>query len=200
MKTYYINRTFLSFILCFFSVLTPIHAESADKKANSETVPNANYRVGPGDVLEITVWKEEDLVKQVVVPPDGLITFPHAGSIDANNKTVEQIRQALVERLSEIIVDPIVTVFLQSFASNKVYVLGKVNRPGEFPITGRVDVMQALAMAGGMASFADKDTVKILRRENGILHAISFDYTEVADGEQLDQNIILQKGDVVVVQ
>ncbi len=160
----------------------------------------SNYSVGPGDVLDIIVWKEPELVRQIVVPPDGVITFTHAGRIKVEGKSLDQIQKILEERLGKIIVDPIVTVFLLSYTSNKIFVIGKVNRPGEFPVTGQVDVMQALAMAGGMASFADKDSINILRRKEGVLSSIPFDYSQVADGENLEQNIILEKGDIVVVQ
>ena len=171
---------------------------STNTPGNAE--PDENYLIGPGDILDISVWKEDELVKQVVVPPDGIIAFPLAGGVKAGGKTVTEISDDLKKRLGKIIVDPVVTVFLQSYESNKVYVIGKVNRPGEFHVSGRVDVMQALAMAGGMASFASKDSVKILRREREKLVAIPFDYDEVADGDELQQNIILKKGDVVVVQ
>lgn len=159
----------------------------------------ATYRIGPGDVLEISVWKEEDMEKQIIVPPDGVVAFPHSGSFNINGKTIDEVKNELVTRLEKIIVDPVVTVYLQKYDSQKVYVVGKVNRPGEFPLTGPVDVMQALAMAGGMAQFADLDSIQILRRMDGKSTAIPFDYSEVMDGENLDQNIVLQKGDVVVV-
>lgn len=159
----------------------------------------ASYKLGPGDILEITVWKEEGLEKQVIVPPDGVITFPHAGSFKAEGMTIDEVRNELAARLGKIIVDPVVTVFLINYPSEKVYVIGKVNKPGEFPLTGPVDVMQALAMAQGMATFADQDSILILRRVNGKNTAIPFDYSDVESGDSLEQNIILQKGDVVVV-
>lgn len=160
----------------------------------------ATYPVGPGDVLEITVWKENELTRQVMVPPDGFISFPHAGTLKAEGKTIDQIKLELQNRLGEIIVDPIVNVFLMGAASNKIYVIGKVNRPGEYPITGATDVMQALSMAGGLATFADEDGINILRRTNGKQESIPFSYSDVVDGDNLEQNIPLKKGDVVVVQ
>lgn len=159
----------------------------------------AEYTIGPGDILEINIWKEVDMSRQVIVPPDGVISFPHSGSFKVNGKTVDMINRELTRRLDYILVDPVVTVLLLSVGSNKIYVIGKVNRPGEFPISGPTDVMQALAMGGGMAPFADQDSIKILRRVDGKLTAISFDYSDVADGDDLDQNILLNKGDVVVV-
>lgn len=159
----------------------------------------SSYRIGPGDVLEFNVWKEEELTKEIIVPPDGVTSFPHAGIIRVEGRTVDQVQKEITKRLSNIIVDPIVTVFIKSYASHKIFVLGKVNTPGEFTAMGPVDVIQALAMAGGMAPFADQDSIKILRRVRGKLTAIPFDYADVAKGKNLDQNIMLNRGDVVVV-
>lgn len=159
----------------------------------------STYQMGPGDVLELNVWKEEELTKEIIVPPDGVISFPHAGIIKVEGKTVDQVQKEITRRLSDIIVDPIVTVFVRSYASHKIFVLGKVNTPGEFTAMGPVDVVQALAMAGGMAQFADQDSIKILRRVRGKLTSIPFDYADVAKGKNLDQNIMLNRGDVVVV-
>jgi len=196
-----VNKIRIVTWIALILALCPVFAD--EKPAVTKPLSEAdvsNYPIGPGDVLDITVWKEPELLRQIVVPPDGVITFTHAGRIKVEGKSLDQIQKVLEERLGKIIVDPIVTVFLLSYASNKIYVIGKVNRPGEFPVTGQVDVMQALAMAGGMASFADKDSINILRRKNGVLTSIPFDYSEVADGENLEQNIILEKDDVVVVQ
>lgn len=194
------NILILIIIVLSLGIVPAYADEDPVKPSRLDGIDLATYLVGPGDVLEISIWKEPDLLRQIVVPPDGVISFTHAGKINIKGKTIDQIQTILEERLGKIIVDPIVTVFLISYSSNKIYVIGKVNRPGEFPVTGQVDVMQALAMAGGMASFADKDSVNILRRRDGVLTSIPFDYSEVADGEKLHQNIILEKGDVVVVQ
>lgn len=189
-------------ILLLFSLNGALATEPSDTSV--ATIPttiqsNASYQVGPGDVLEISVWQEEDLVKDVMIPPDGVISFPLAGSLDVKGKTIDQISQNLTERLEAVIVDPIVTVVLQSYESNKIFVLGKVTKPGEFPAAGPITVMQALAMAGGMAKFADTDNINIIRNQNGDMVAIPFNFSEVSEGNKLDQNIVLQKGDVVVV-
>ena len=195
------QSTLLSFYFSALLLILPIGivAAASDEATLPGTPLVASYKLGPGDILEITVWKEEGLEKQVIVPPDGVITFPHAGSFKAEGMTIDQVRNELAVRLGKIIVDPVVTVFLINYPSEKVYVIGKVNKPGEFPLTGPVDVMQALAMAQGMATFADQDSILILRRVNGKNTAIPFDYSDVESGDSLEQNIILKKGDVVVV-
>lgn len=157
------------------------------------------YTVHPGDVLGISVWKEPDLQREVLVRPDGGLSFPLAGDMVARGRTVEAIQDALAERLARFIPDPVVTVTVQQVAGNRLYVLGKVNQPGMFVMAGPTDVMQALSMAGGTNPFAKLNDIKILRRTDDGQEAISFRYGDVADGEDLEQNIVLQSGDVVVV-
>jgi len=157
------------------------------------------YTVNPGDILSISVWKEEDLQRQVIVRPDGVFSFPLAGDIQAEGKSIEQIRRTVEERLEKFIPDAVVTIAAEGLAGNRVYVIGQVNRPGEFQAGGQVDVMQALSMGGGTTTFAQISDIKILRRVNGILIAIPFNYKDIEKGKRLNQNILLKPGDVVVV-
>ena len=157
------------------------------------------YLLGPGDLLEISIWKEEGLEKQVLVRPDGGITFPLVGELQAGGKTAAQLQQALVKGIKRFIPDPVVTVSVIKINNNKIFVVGKVNRPGEFVATHYMDFMQALAMAGGLNAYASSNNIKILRRVNGKETAMPFEYDVVAKGENLEQNIILKSGDVVVV-
>jgi polysaccharide export outer membrane protein len=158
------------------------------------------YRVNPGDVLQISVWKEQDLQKELLVNPDGHFAFPLAGDVIAVGRTVDQIRQELTEKLSKYIPDVVVTVATLQLQGNKVYVLGQVNRPNEFVMTRALDVMQAISMAGGPTPFAKLDDIKVLRRgDDGSQIAVPFRYTDVQEGKKLDQNIILRAGDTVVV-
>lgn len=157
------------------------------------------YLIQPGDVLEISVWKEEDLLKQVLVRPDGGISFPLAGDMQAANKSVSDLKTVLTERLEKYIPDPLVTVGVLKLDGNKIYVIGKVNRPGEFIATRNLDVVQALSMAGGMTPYAAANKILILRRSAGKQAAISFRYGDIEKGEDLNQNIILKSGDVVLV-
>jgi len=170
-------------------------AEEADTKA----AINA-YQLQPGDVLQVTVWKEKDLSDDdVIVRPDGMITFPLIGEIVAAGNSVDKLRGLIAKRLTKYIPDPVVTVSVRQLSGNTVYVIGKVNRPGEFQTPHYVDVIQALTMAGGTSTYAALNKIKILRRENGILRAIPFRYGDIEKGKKLEQNIILKAGDVVLV-
>ncbi len=161
--------------------------------------PTSGYEIQPGDILEISVWKEEGLQQEVLVTPDGRLSFPLVGNIPVEGQTVAELSTLISDRIIEFIPDPAVTVSLKQNLGNRIYVIGKVNRPGAFEINRYVDVMQALSMAGGMTAFADRDNIRILRRNGLTQQAIPFDYDEVEEGEKLDQNIILKAGDVVVV-
>ena len=158
------------------------------------------YRIQPGDVLVVSVWKEEALMSEVLVRPDGGMSFPLVGDVRASGRTVDELRTLVNDRLSKFIPDPSVTIAVKAIGGNRVYVLGKVNRPGEFTFSQPIDVMQALSLAGGATSFAALDDIQILRREGGGKQtARRFRYSEVERGKQLDQNILLKSGDTVVV-
>ena len=158
-----------------------------------------SYLIGPGDILEISVWKEEGLQKEVLVRPDGGISFPLVGEIEAGGKTAVQLQESIVKNIKRFIPDPVVTVSVLKVNDNKIFVVGKVKRAGEFIATHYIDIMQALAMAGGLDPYAKSGDIKILRRVNGKTQAIPFEYDTVAQGDRLEQNIILKSGDVVVV-
>ena len=157
------------------------------------------YLIQPGDVLGISVWREDDLTQDVIVRPDGFISFPLIGEIRAAGQSVEETRARLAAGLKKYIPDAVITVSVRQLSGNRIYVIGKVNRPGEFPINRYVDVMQALSMAGGTSTYAALNKIRILRRKNGRLEAIPFRYGDVEKGRDLEQNIVLEAGDVVVV-
>jgi polysaccharide export outer membrane protein len=167
--------------------------------AASAAGQEAGYTVKPGDTLSISVWKEEALQGEVLVTPDGAFAFPLVGQIDARGKTVTDLQAIMTERLAKYISDPVVTVSVREIRGNKIYVIGQVNKPGEFVVNPRVDVMQALSMAGGTTPFASLGNIIILRREGGKQQPLRFDFTSVAKGRDLEQNIELRSGDVVVV-
>jgi polysaccharide export outer membrane protein len=168
---------------------------------SSSTVAQAPYRINPGDILLVFVWNEKDLTQEILVRPDGMISLPLAGQLMAGGLTPAEVEKNIADGLSKYLKDkPAVTVALKQTVGHKIYVLGKVNRPGEFPINRPTDIMQALALAGGLNAFAAENSITILRRDKeGKQTAIVFEYGEVKDGDDLETNILLESGDIVVV-
>ena len=177
-----IKTTVFRFIISFFLMFLAVSA-TAETAATSDTSKResstAVYKIGPGDVLSISVWKEEGMQLEVLVRPDGEITFPLAGEIKAGGLTTKALSDELVKKLKKYIPHPSVTVSVLQSVSNKIYVIGKVNRPGEFTATGYMDVLQALTMAGGLTPYADSDDIKIIRRTKTGTKMKLFDYDEV---------------------
>jgi polysaccharide biosynthesis/export protein len=158
------------------------------------------YLLNPGDRLEITVWEEEQLKQEVVVLPDGAISFPLVGHVTAAGKTTEELVGLLRERLRKFIPDAEINVRLLAADGNIIYVTGEVAKPGAFPMTRPTNVMQALSMAGGLTEFAEKNSIIVLRHEaDGRYKSFPFEYGEVEDGENVDSNILLKAGDTIVV-
>jgi polysaccharide biosynthesis/export protein len=157
------------------------------------------YRLGAEDVLLISVWKDEQLTREVVVRPDGMFSFPLIGDVQAEDRTVEEIRADLVQRLTKYIPNANVSTAVTKVASYKVYVVGRVNRPGEYVIGHYADVLQALSLAGGLTPFAAENDIKVMRRVRGERQAIPFRYGDMRKGRALEQNIVLRRGDVVMV-
>jgi polysaccharide export outer membrane protein len=172
--------------------LQPIRAQDA-------APTDAAYLVQPGDTLQVTVWKEQDLQGEVLVRPDGGLTFPLAGEIAAAGHTVDDIRKALTSRLLKYIPDPVVTVVVKKTDGSRVFVVGKVNRPGDFVLNRPIDVMQALSLAVGATPYADVNDIRVLRREGERQEVYRFRYDDIRRGKNLSQNILLHSGDTVVV-
>ncbi len=160
---------------------------------------DAGYTLGAEDVLMISVWKDEHLTREVVVRPDGSISFPLVGDVPAAGRTVEEVRADVGKRLTKFIPNPQVSVTLTKVLSYRIYVLGRVNKPGEFMVGHKADVLQALSLAGGLTPFAAENDIRIMRRVNGEQHVFPFRYGEAKKGKGLEHNIMLQRGDVVMV-
>ncbi len=157
------------------------------------------YRLQPGDVLQVVVWKETDLQSEVLIRPDGGISFALAGDLQAAGRTTDDVRADLETRVRKLIPDAVVTVQVKAVTGNRVFVIGKVNRPGDFALIRPIDVMQALSLAGGTTPFADTNAIRVLHRDGTRQTASHFHYGDVAKGRHLEQNILLQSGDTVVV-
>ena len=173
-------------------------AAVADSAPAAQTV-DPSYIVQPGDTLTVTVWKEQDLQGDILVRPDGGLTFPLAGEVQAAGHTVEDIRKTLQSRLTKYIPDPVVTVLVKKTDGSRIFVVGKVNRPGDFPLIRPMDVMQALSLAGGATPYADVNGIKVLRRDGTRQEEFPFRYDDVRRGKNLSQNILLHSGDTVIV-
>ena len=186
---------FLTAVVLTWALISGAHAQ-APGSAEQDT---PDYLIQPGDLLEISVWREEYLEREVVVQPDGKISFPLAGILNAAGTNVNAVQDLVAQRLAQYIPDPVVTVSIKEINGNRVYVLGQVQRPGQFIMNPTIDVIQALALAGGTTPFAELNEIKILRREGGSQQLISFRYADMARGRNLEQNIILQSGDVIIV-
>jgi len=158
-----------------------------------------DYLLGAEDVMLISVWKDEQLTREVVVRPDGLFSFPLVGDIQAEDRTVEEIRADLVKRLVKYIPNPNVAVAVIKVLSYKIYVVGRVNKPGEYLIGHYTDVLQALSLAGGLTPFAAENDIKVIRRVRGQQQVFPVRYGDLRKGQDLEQNILLHRGDTVMV-
>jgi len=160
----------------------------------------SDYVIGAGDILEVSVWKDPALTRQVVVLPDGTFSFPLVGRFTAAGKTVEALSAAVEEKLTRYIPEPDLSLIVQQVNSQVIYVIGKVNRPGHIPLNRNIDVLQALAMAGGLNLFANEKDIRIFRRTKNQTMVIPFNYKAVTEENRLEENIFLQRGDVIVVK
>lgn len=173
-------------------------ASAAGATAHSAAQPVA-YVIGPEDGLEISVWKDETLKSTSLVRPDGGISFPLVGEVMAAGKTADQLRDELKKRLEKYVPDAVVTVAVVHVASYRIYVLGRVNKPGDFAVGRDVDVLQALTLAGGLTPFAHENDIRVVRKLDGKTTTIPFRYADALKDGDLAQNITLRSGDVLLV-
>jgi polysaccharide export outer membrane protein len=170
-----------------------------ERPSTVSVVPGPDYLIGPGDVLEISVWEAEDLTRTVAVLPDGTISFPLVGGVKAAERRLTDLEKEVEEKVARFVPDPVVYVEVRQVNSMLIYVIGRVKNPGRFPLNANVNVMQALAMAGGLNPFAERDEIKIFRDTGGETEIFRFTYDAVSHGENLEENITLKRGDVIVV-
>ena len=170
---------------------------------SSDTVPartNLGYVIGPGDTLTINVWNEPGVSGKVPVRPDGMITVPLVGDIQAAGQSPEKLQTAITQKLTEYVKEPSVTVVVEEMNSRQFNVLGQVQHPGSFVLAKPTTVLDALAQAGGLAEFAKTSKIYVLRKNaNGGTTKLAFNYKRVANGDDLEENVTLQAGDTVIV-
>jgi polysaccharide export outer membrane protein len=182
----------------FLGAMAALLALVAPAWAMAQGAP-ANYTLHAGDKIEVSVWKEPDLQRAVTVRPDGKFSFPLTGDLQAEGRTVDQVRADIETRLKRYIPEPVVTVTVVEVAGNRIYVIGQVARPGMLVMNPELNVLQALSLAGGPTPFAKLDSISVLRGSGASQTTLPFRYSQVVDGKSLQQNITLESGDVVVV-
>jgi polysaccharide export outer membrane protein len=160
---------------------------------------STDYTLHAGDKIEVSVWKEVDLQRQVIVRPDGRFSFPLAGELQAAGRTSSEIRLEIENRLKAFIPEPVVTVTVLEVGGNRIYVIGQVKKPGTFVMNPQLNVVQALSLAEGTTPFAKLDDIIVIRSTGGAQRVLPFRYSQIASGKGLEQNILLESGDVVLV-
>lgn len=205
-------------LVALTAVLTvPAFAQKEPPKSNGQdnrgSAPSSNagqtqprpatddptYIIGPSDELNVSVWNETQLTRTVPVRPDGMISLPLLNDVQAAGKTPTQLGAAIAEKLSKFVNDPQVTVIVTQINSKRIYVLGQVLRAGAYPMLPGMTVLQAISSAGGLGQFAKQTSIVVLRTENGQQVRLPFNYKDVVNGRNTDQNIVLKAGDTIVV-
>lgn len=198
-----LRRFSIFMIVAALCVALPVWGQTPDASQSSgETKPvtvGSDYIIGPGDLLDISLWKDEALTRQVVVLSDGKISFPLIGEIAAAGKTTAELRKDMAAKLTDYVPDPVLSVEVKRADSMLIYVIGRVNLQNRYPINANVTVLQALSIAGGPTIFANKNKIKIFRQEGDKTLILPFRYDDVVQGKNIEQNITLKRGDVIVV-
>ena len=169
-----------------------------------EMVAPSEFLLGPEDVLNVTIWKNQDLSREVVVRPDGMISMPLVGDIQATGLTANLLAKRIAERLTEYLASPIVFVQVKDVNSYFIYVMGEVAKPGKYSLKSYANVMQGISLAGGFTPYAKKNKIKVLRvsadGSNGKHQVeIPVQYDEILKGNAVPGNFFLRIGDVIVV-
>lgn len=197
-----VRLTLLALISVAFAACAstpPANSPTTTEETTSGFAVSGVYYISPEDVLSISVWREDELQSKQTVRPDGGITFPLIGDIQAAGLTTDQLREAVRAKIATYVPDAVVSVTVLSASGLKVFVTGKVNKPGQFLVGRYVDVLQAITMAGGLTPFANSKDIKILRRTDKGDQIFKFNYNQVEQGKSLAQNIVLRPGDTVIV-
>jgi polysaccharide export outer membrane protein len=175
-------------------------AQDKQPQAWSAKSQGAEYRIGAGDMLSISTWKEPDLTRpEVLVRIDGRISFPLAGDIPAAGMTPTELTETIQKGLANYVTAPVVTVTVTNPGSQRIYVLGEVQRTGEYPLTKNLTVLQAFALAGGFTQWAAKDEIILMRKEGGKEKIYKINYKDIVRGRDVDTNLTLQSNDTIVV-
>src|SRR5262245_37283264 len=195
-------RTFVAGVLLGSGVIAPALAgaqapvaASPERDAGRSTAPDT-YRIGPEDLLQITVWKNNEITRQALVRPDGKISLPLVNDVQAAGLTPLELRAELTRKLADYMPSPEVSVIVLGVNSFKVSIIGEVSRPGRYELKGWVTVLDALALAGGFTQFASRARIVILQSDGKTVKRIPFNYNKVAEGQE---NFYLRNNDIILV-
>ena len=178
-------------IVLFWGAFSPFPAAGESKMPY--------YRIGPDDILSIFVWKEPELTLDVTVMSDGRISYPLLGELMAQGRTVSSLKEAISKRLAKFVTAPEVTVIVRESRSRRIYTIGKLNRPGPYPLAPHMTVLQALSVAGGFTEWADTKNILITRREGEKEVQLHFNYKDFIAGKDTGRNVLLRPNDTIVV-
>ncbi len=187
---------YIAVLGCFYFAIFTVSQANAQQANNEDAYA---YLIDIGDILEINVWKEPELSKQTFVRLDGRISLPLAGDVMAAGKSSHELSAVLEKKLSDIMEEPSVTVILLSSNSRKYYMVGNINSPGEYPMNTPITILQAIARAGGLGEWADKDEIIIVRSGSEKEEIIPFNYENFVKGKDLSKNITIHYGDTIIV-
>jgi polysaccharide export outer membrane protein len=178
----------------------PLLAQDAPRPVpEAPATPLLEYRIGPADVLQLFVWREPDLTRDITVRVDGKVTVPLLGDVDAAGRTPQELAEEISTRLARFLAAPQVTVGLAQANSARFHVLGQVVKPGDYAITRRTTVLQALALAGGFKEFAKTENIVIIRHGRDKQWAIPVNYKSMESAKDLSGNLVLEPGDTILV-
>jgi polysaccharide biosynthesis/export protein len=198
LKKYYILITVWALFIMLSGCSQMPKGPSTPVDILSETNGDS-YIIGPGDVLDISLWRDDALIRQVVVLSDGKISFPLIGEALAAGKTIAELKKDIADKLVDYVPDPVISIEVKQSNSMVIYVTGRVNNPNRFPVNANITVLQGLSIAGGLNPFAKRNKIKVFRQEGDKTKTFLFKYDDVIDGKNLEQNIALKRGDVIVV-
>jgi polysaccharide export outer membrane protein len=188
--------------LLALTLIAPVQAQQPTSTTGSTpkgVTADPNFIIGPQDVLDINVWKEGDLTRSVPVRPDGKISMPLLNDVQAAGLTPMQLTAKITAGLKKFVADPQVTIVVTQINSQRIYILGEVNRAGAFPLLPGMTMLEALSSAGGFTMFANVKKIYLLRKVDGKQEKYPFNYKDVIRGKAAEQNVPLTAGDTIVV-
>jgi polysaccharide biosynthesis/export protein len=204
-----LHLSILLFAIAFATSTPALENGQTSQPAQAQGTPSATaprpatqdpkYVIGAQDVLDISVWKEPDLTRTVPVRPDGKISLPLLDDVQAAGLTPMQLGAEITKRLKKFVDDPQVTVLVTQINSERIYILGEVNRAGAFPLLPGMNVLEALSSAGGFTIFANTKKIYVMRKVDGKQEKYPFNYKDVIHGKAPEENIVLRPGDTIVV-